>query len=372
MKAKIYLIIAMTVTIVSCQKGTDDINENQNSGSDDNPLSNQDWIIPYSEVYDGGPGKDGIPALTEPEFTSASEATYLSDEDLVLGFKHGNQIRAYPHSILDWHEIINDDIGDVSMAVIYCPLTGTGIGWNRVLNEGKTTFGVSGLLYNSNIIPYDRLTNSNWSQMLLKSVNGELMERESDNFFLLETSWKTWKAMYPDTKVISESTGYSRNYSVYPYGNYKTSNSLLFPVANFNDQLPKKERVLGVLIADQVKAYSIEEFSNSITIFNDQLGGTNLVLAGSKSNNFIVAYDRVLSDGTSLEFTAVQNEFPAIMKDDEGNKWDAFGVAISGSREGSKLNTVTQMMGYWFAWAAFYPDIQNYWDTDSSFGSSDQ
>lgn len=180
-------------------------------GDINNP-DNPAWLIPVAEVRDGGPGKDGIPAIDNPNFISASAVTYLNDNDLVLGFADGNNVSAYPHSILDWHEIINVDTENHSIAVIYCPLTGTGIGWDRVINEKKTTFGVSGLLYNSNIIPYDRLTGSNWSQLLLKSVNGELSGTLPKTYNLIETTWKTWKAMYPASRVVSTNTGFNRNY----------------------------------------------------------------------------------------------------------------------------------------------------------------
>jgi hypothetical protein len=124
--------------------------ESQNEGDGQSPIGQRPvnnstvWLIPKNEVFDGGPGKDGIPALTNPETIIPGNASFLSDGDLVLGFASGGQARAYPHRILDWHEIINDDLNGVSVAVIYCPLTGTGIGWDRNLPSGqKTTFGVS-------------------------------------------------------------------------------------------------------------------------------------------------------------------------------------------------------------------------------------
>ena len=136
---------------------------------------NSTWSIPSNQVFDGGPGKDGIPALVNPAMVSSVQANYLTDNDLVIGFKVGDDVRAYPHQILDWHEIINDVVGEQPLAITYCPLTGTGIGWNRVISGNTTTFGVSGLLFNTNLIPYDRSTDSNWSQMKLECVNGQLI-----------------------------------------------------------------------------------------------------------------------------------------------------------------------------------------------------
>lgn len=320
-------------------------------------IKDETWLIPSDEVTDGGPGKDGIPALTNPEFINATEATYLSDDDLILGFVDGNESRAYPHPILDQHEIVNDNIGEHSLAVIYCPLTGTGIAWSRIINNSETTFGVSGLLYNSNVIPYDRSTDSNWSQMLLKCVNGSLIGKEAINYNLIETSWKTWKQMYPNTKVLSDNTGYSRNYDVYPYGSYKFNDNLLFPVSNSDNRLPVKERVLGILIEGKAKAYSIETFSDSVSVFDDLFNTENLVIAGSKTLNFIVAFKKGIENSN---FQAVQDALPIIMIDNEGTSWDVTGKAISGPRVGEQLETVTQFMGYWFSWGAFYPDIVIY------------
>ena len=130
------------------------------------------WLIPVGEVFDGGPGKDGIPALSNPQLVASSEVSFLGDGDLVIGVVIGGVARAYPHVILDWHEIINDQVGGEAYSLTYCPLTGSGIGWDRALSANATTFGVSGKLYNSNLIPYDRETDSYWSQMKLQCVFG--------------------------------------------------------------------------------------------------------------------------------------------------------------------------------------------------------
>ena len=128
------------------------------------------WLIDRTKIFDGGPGKDGIPALENPDMASigSSDLDILTDEDLVLVYKSGSVVKAYAHPILDWHEIINDEINGEHIAITYCPLTGTGIGWGREINSEVTTFGVSGLLFETNLIPYDRLTDSNWSQMYNK------------------------------------------------------------------------------------------------------------------------------------------------------------------------------------------------------------
>lgn len=319
----------------------------------------RDWLIPVREVYDGGPGKDGIPALVNPQFTAASNVNYLADNDLVIGIKLGNQIRAYPHPILDWHEIVNDDIDDTLLAITYCPLTGSGIAWNRVLGNGlQTTFGVSGLLYNSNLIPYDRASNSNWSQMRLQCVNGELKGQFASTYPIVETTWKTWKEMYPETRVLSSNTGYSRPYGTYPYGDYKTDPLLIFPISNIDNRLPPKERILGIIAESTSKVYRIGWFPDSVGLMNDSFKNLDIVVVGSNGKNFALSYERKLSDGTALTFSPVQNALPVVMIDNEGTKWDLFGKAVAGQRVGLELKPTRSYIAYWFAWGTFFPDAE--------------
>ena len=356
----IFLILALA----GCQK--DDITDENDSDSSTQPnvpnLPDEDededtdaeWLIPKDEVVDGGPGKDGIAALTNPEKVSISDITYLSDDDLVLGFVNQDYTIAYPHPILDWHEIINANVGSRSISIIYCPLTGTGIGWDRIINGQETTFGVSGLLYKSNLIPYDRLTNSNWSQMLLKSVNGSLIGTQSKNYTLFETTYKTWKEMYPNSLIVSTNTGYQRNYSQYPYGTYKTNHDLiLFPTGKKDHRLNAKDRVLVVFHNEAKKAFGFNSFSNNISIIEDKIDNTDFIIVGSKDHNFIVAF-KSSHMGDPLTFSPLQLNFPAIMIDHEGTSWDAFGRGISGPREGQQLEKATQFIGYWFALSSFY------------------
>lgn len=317
-----------------------------------------DWLISSDQVFDGGPGKDGIPALTNPNFFNVSEANYLLDNDLVLGFVSNGEARAYPHKILDWHEIINDDIGNQSFAVIYCPLTGTGIGWDRVLSSGKTTFGVSGLLYNSNVIPYDRLTDSNWSQLALLAVNGTLSGTKPNVVNLVETTWKTWRELYPNTKVVSTSTGHNRNYQQFPYGDYRTNNNtIIFPVSKTDNRLPAKQRGLAIIVDNKAKVYSIELFGQEDILFEDEFAGSELVIVGNKTKNFIVALTKRLQDGTSVDLSLLEGQGPAILQDANGNKYDAFGNVVEGAKLGQKLQAIPQMIGYWFFWAPFYETV---------------
>ncbi len=342
---------ACIALLYSCSSSSTD--EELGTEQGNNPSTvNLEWSIPKSEVLDGGPGKDGIPALVNPNFVEVQNVDFLRDEDLVIGFKNGSDIRAYPHIILDWHEIINDNIGDISLAVTYCPLTGTGIGWNRILNGNETTFGVSGLLYNTNLIPFDRATSSNWSQILNESVNGELIGNKIDLIMLFETDWKTWKTIYPTTKVVSTITGFSRTYGISPYGDYNTNdNRFLFPVPK-DARLPSKERVHAIVDGGDAKAYRFSNFTSNNNIIRDAYKGKNYLIVGNA--NFITSFE-LTGELSMLNFEYAHNGSSEILvSDNEGNEWNVFGEAISGPKKGQFLGNSASFMGFWFSIPAFY------------------
>ncbi len=326
------------------------------SSIDSDESRTQEWLIPVDQIFDGGPGKDGIPSIDNPQFIPVDQVPpYLHDDDLVVGIRIGDEIRAYPHPILDWHEIVNDDIGGNAFSVTYCPLTGSAVTWDRVLETGRTTFGVSGLLYNSNLIAYDRITDSYWSQMMMQAVHGPLIRERADLVTSTETRWDTWRKLYPDSKVLSTDTGFNRQYGVYPYGDYKFSNRLLFPVVNSDDRLHRKERVIGTMFDNGTRVFEINKFPDSIHTINDVYLNYPLVTVGSGELNFVAVYERTLDDGTVLTFMPVQDELPIVMKDNEGTKWDIFGYGIDGLRTGTRLRQARSYVAYWFAWAAFFP-----------------
>lgn len=334
--------------------------------SDDGELG--DWLIPSDEIFDGGPGQDGIPSIEDPEFERADNTDYVSDNRLVVGIRIGDDIRAYPHQIMDHHEIVNDHIDDKAVAVTYCPLTGTGIGWDREINGTETEFGVSGMLFRNNLIAFDRETESYWPQMQLRSAHGDFKGLDIETYKVVETTWETWSEMYPDSEVITTETGFDRNYNTFVYGgDYDTNDDrILFPIANQDDRLPNKERVHGVIgdrPADEdasVTAYVIDEFAEGIELIEDQVGTDEYIIAGSSGHNIATAFERELEDGSRPEFQPVLDELPVIMEDEQGNRWDLFGVAVDGPRAGESLIPATSYTGYFFAWADFFPDMNIY------------
>jgi len=358
MNSKPYFLLLFTmVGLASCQSDPDTQPSGVGSGS--NLINDGTWSIPIDQVHDGGPGKDGIPALESPLLIQASNANFLADFDLIVGYKSGDEIRAYPHQILDWHEIINDRTENENFAITYCPLTGTAIGWNRDLQNNTTTFGVSGLLYNTNLIPYDRYSGSNWSQIGLECVNGGLKGEKVDVIQVVETTWGNWKNMYPDTKVVSLNTGHSRNYGTYPYGDYKTNHTFfLFPVSPKDDRIASKKRVLGVINNNSVKVYKFDNFSGGVSSFYDQFDGEEIILAGSNIRNFMVAFYPFTEDGERLQLSAVSDNSSIIFEDENDNQWNIFGEAVNGPLAGSKLKQPVSFIAYWFSWSAFYDNVE--------------
>ena len=356
MKKNTLLVSVLTVMLFSCSSSsTQEIQGtsgtpvgNPNPDPNETENTSTEWTIPVNEVLDGGPGRDGIPALENPVMVTAQNASLLSDSDLVLGYKKGNDVRAYQHNILDWHEIVNDNIDNVSLAITYCPLTGTGIGWNRFVDGIETTFGVSGLLYQTNLIPFDRATKSNWSQILGESVNGSLAGKDAELITLVETDWKTWKSMFPNTTVMGLETGFSRTYGTYPYSDYKTNNSLFFFPTPKDSRLPSKDRVHAIIIGGFAKAYQFSDFDTT-PIIKDTFRDRNYLLVGNA--NFIASFELDATQN-ALEFEYIfDGTSEAVFQDNQGTQYNIFGESISG---GEQLELSESFMGYWFSIPAFY------------------
>jgi len=325
------------------------------SSADNGSAQDHPWLIPADQVLDGGPGKDGIPSIDDPTFLVPEQAQTMNDNELVVGYLTETGPRAIPHRILDWHEIVNDQVDGTPVAVNYCPLTGSALLWEASLSAADPTYGVSGLLYNSNLILYDRETDSYWSQMLAQAVRGPRAGEEAKRLPLVETTWGTWRELYPDTRVMSTDTGFSRNYDRYPYGSFRTDNSLIFPVSENDERLHRKTRVLGIQLDNYHRVYPIEAFTDETQVINQV--NEAYVVVGSAERNFAVAYSALLDDGTQLTFS-VLDEGPAVFEDNEGTHWNLFGQAIAGPREGEQLELLFSYTAYWFAWAAFYPGTE--------------
>ena len=361
MKTHLFFLFFLIATAYNTISGcSDSVTIRQGPGIE-RPQFSDDWIIPKDEVLDGGPGLDGIPSIDNPVFGSIDSESlrFLSDERLITGIRIGNEVRGYPHQILDWHEVVNDQIDGEHVAITYCPLTGTDIALKR---EGGMEFGVSGLIFRNNLILYDRTFYSRYSQMQIRGVNGPMSGTVLETTPVIQTSWAVWKKMYPDSKVLLPDTGFSFGYSGFLYGkDYLSGNSAtIFPINHPDNRMERKVRGLGIIegVADEranVTFFPVHRFGNGIKLINHSLYNIEAVVAGSSEYHFAVAFQRVLKDGTILEFTPIGDSLPNIMRDQEGNVWDIFGFAEEGPRQGERLSSVQAYTGYWFALADFFP-----------------
>lgn len=329
------------------------------SGATPPPVQDNGWTIDPDLVVDGGPGRDGIPALDNPLFAPIGSITTVAADDLVIAVRFGTETKVYPHDIMDYHEVVNDVSGGESFVMSYCPLTGTAIGWEVDQTLSNQNFGVSGLLFNSNLILFDRETDSLWSQVLRESINGERIRQRPVQYQVLETTKGTIEAMYPDAIVMTRDTGHNRPYQDYPYGSYKQDADLLFPVENTDQRLHPKTRVFVVTEGNSRVAFQIEGFDASNHVINEQLANTPIVVLGNSSRNFAVAFERTMPDGVILSFSAVDDSLnPShILIDSEGTTWDAFGNAVSGPRSGTTLAYANSYVAYWFTMPAFFQEV---------------
>lgn len=353
----IFLITLLSV-FLSCSSEQNLIIDGDNNVSSSGFVDK--WTIPVDEVFDGGPGKDGIPSIDAPVFIEANDAqvaAYMSDDDLVVGIVNGDVSKAYPHRILDWHEVVNDDVSGDKITISYCPLTGTAFGWESLVDNEFSEFGVSGLLYNTNLILYDRKSDSYWSQLKLECVNGEFVESRPKVVNIIETTWGLWKEMFPATKILSDDQGFSRNYAEYPYGGYKEDDSFLyFPVSKSDNSIPKKDRVHAIIQGGSAKVFEFSSFGNGKAIKSGFLTDTVLIIGDQKMINSYVLGPQHSSLIFEYDFSSPEYYF----KDNEGNKWSVLGIAVDGPRKGEVLKSTNSLMSYWLAIPPFFSNIEIY------------
>jgi len=226
-------------------------------------------------------------------------ASYLLDTDMVLGVRTEAGPRAYPHNVLWWHEIVNEKVGHESYAISFCPLTGSGLRFDRTaFVKGQTVrLGVSGLLYNSNLVMWDRETESLWSQMKLEAISGPKLKTASPLQGVFEMTWGAWKALHRNTLVLSEQTGFARNYRRYPYEDYRTDHTNTFRATNPrpDTQFKNKELVFGVIIGGEAKAYVWSRLSAKLGdagVVSDEVGGVPIVVVFHRPSHLVHALDR--------------------------------------------------------------------------------
>jgi len=304
--------------------------------------------IPLWEAVWGGVLKDGIPALTNPDFIDAGDADYLTEEDLVFGVKINGDARAYPLRIMDWHEMANDIVGGVPVSLAYCTLCGSGILFETTLqaHAEPLTFGSSGLLYRSNKLMYDHGTDSLWNQFTGMPVVGPLTGSgiKLKTRPVAITSWENWRTRNPDTHVLSLDTGHTRDYTPgAPYADYFSNPELIFPAPVDTTSLQAKDFVFALRGGSTDKAWPLSAFKGGAVV-NDVAGVVSVTLIGDAATRTVRAYR---TDGTLFSLAA-----------DEGtvlsgpDVWTVTEAALEGPG-GTEFHRLPGHIAYWFAWDGY-------------------
>jgi len=313
----------------------------------------------FAEISSGGPPRDGIPPIDSPRFETVDSAdTWIEDVEPVIILEVNDEVRAYPLQILIWHEIVNDEIGGQPVVVTFCPLCNT-----------LLTFGTSGNLRISDLVMWDRQTESWWQQFNGEAIVGDLTGTKLEFLPSAIISWADFKSKHPDGQVLSIETGFSRSYGRNPYSGYDNINSYPFAyTGDLNDRLPPMARVLGILLEDgEGSAYSYDLLKENL-VLNEILGDTPVAIFW-KAGTASAVDSSTISDGRDvgttgvflvtvgdqvLTFTAKDN---GTFEDQEtGSVWDILGEAIVGPLAGTRLASLPHHDTFWFAWAAFVAD----------------
>ena len=328
--------------------------------------------VELGEIQSGGPSKDGIPAIDRPIFDSVDQASgWLESAEPVIVLVRAERARAYPLQILIWHEIVNDDFAGLPMAVTFCPLCNAGIVFDRQVDGRVLDFGTTGKLRHSDMIMYDRQTESWWQQFTGQGIVGEYAGRDLARIPARIVAFQTLSEAYPGAEVLSRETGYRRSYGRNPYRGYDRIGDQPFLLEDPADpRLPAMERVVSLTVDGQHRIYPFSRLKGS-GVLHDQLAGVPVVVfhrnnlrsvldrAQIRNSRIIKAatvYDRRIRDRV-LEFEVVDGRIRDIQT---GSTWDLLGRARTGTLEGTQLRSVDGGVHFAFAWLAFRPDSDIY------------
>ena len=331
-----------------------------------------DWsrrTISLDELFSGGPPRDGIPPIDDPIFISIEDATQeVADAEPIVVYENEGDARAYPLAILIWHEIVNDEVGGQPVSVTFCPLCNTAIAFDRNFGNQVLDFGTSGLLRNSDLVMWDRQTETLWQQATGEGIVGELAGQSLTFLPASVINFGEFRERYPDGQVLSRETGHNRRYGNNPYTGYDniSSQPFLFD-GEIDDRLPAMERVVGLVVGEQAVAYPFSAIAEA-GVINDEINGQPVVvfyapdtvsaldtavIEQARAVGSAISYNPVV-DGDQLTFEFDNNN---ITDTNTGSEWDVTGRAISGPLEGTQLEILPHANHFWFAFAAFYPDL---------------
>ncbi len=330
-------------------------------------------IVPLSEITSGGPPKDGIPAIDNPKFVSVREAdAWLDDSEPVVVLNIGEDAKAYPLQILMWHEIVNDEIAGIPVTVTFCPLCNTALSFDRRFDGQVLDFGTTGRLRHSDLVMYDRQTETWWQQATGQGLVGDYAGERLEFIASPLVSWETFKRTHPEGRVLSRDTGHARAYGSNPYVRYDELNR--DPYESFFDaevdrRLPAKERVVALSARHQARAYPFSTLRD-VRVINDTFDGRDIVVVwapgtasaldaatirDSRDVGASGVFDRHVGDRV-LTFTRADDGL--FMDEQTGSTWNVLGMAVDGPLEGLQLEPVQHGNHFWFAWAVFMPETE--------------
>ncbi len=326
-------------------------------------------LVDPDRILSGGPPPDGIPAIDEPLFLPARDVDFLDEDEAVLALSVGGEARAYPVRILIWHEIVNDTVAGTPVSVTYCPLCNSALAFDRRVAGRLVTFGTSGMLYLSDLVMYDRQTESLWSQLEGRAIAGALTGERLRRLPVATVTWADWLKANPDGWVLSQQTGYDRDYGSNPYVGYDEADSepTLFD-GELDARLPPKERVIALDLGGDAVAVRLAHAAEQ-RVLPVEVGGRDVVVftapgLASSLDSPEVAEGREIAatgvfepraGGRTLTFQARGERF---VDQQTGSGWNLFGEAVSGPLRGAQLRPVEAVDTFWFAWAAFKPDTR--------------
>jgi len=328
--------------------------------------------INLSELKSGGPPKDGIPSIDNPVFITQKEAAgWIEPAEPIIAFSHMGEARAYPLQVLIWHEIVNDKMGDTPILVTFCPLCYSAIVFDRRINSETHEFGVSGFLRHSDMIMFDRKTESLWQQFTGEAIVGDYTGTELKILPSQIMSFEQFRKTYPDGFVLSKKTGYKRAYGQNPYAGYDDiNNTPLFMDEPLDGRLKPMEKVIGVQSKVSHKAYPYS-ITKEQKIIHDELDEKKIVVIhvdGARSAMDTPKISKARKDGTTGVFSRKLNNQMLtfslkrgnIVDDQTGSRWDISGKAIDGFLEGEQLQPMIFGDYFAFAWLVFWPDTKIY------------
>lgn len=313
--------------------------------------------------------RDLIRPIDDPQFENVAESTWVEDREPGVLLDIDGDVRFYPLSVLTRHEIVNDVVGDVPVAVTYCPLCNTALAFDRRFEGDVLRLGVSGLLRNSDLVMWDDLTHSLWQQITGEAIVGEHAGKSLTPIASAIVRWADFKATHPNGQTLGPDQGFGRGYGINPYVSYSSGTRPYgFFTGEIDERFPALERVVGVTVNDTGAAYPFSLISE-VGVVNDTIDGVPVVIfwgagdtadaldsssiADSRGIGTGVAYSPVVN-GQTLTFESLSDtEFADI---ETGTTWSILGKAISGELAGEELELMTHRNEFWFAWQAFFPD----------------